>query len=289
MKWLVSKAGFKGMPPKSAVSACCWIGLRNPPKPRLRGSLPGSRPTVHQVTASGIYGAWLALGGMALAALALLSVRGDWTPGPAPVTVAAVSGALPLDGVSRLQPLDDVVLDYGGQGEATWDGKVVRIDWEEGAVTSSVTPKQGIDLSVHTREAVVSVVGTEFTVTRDVEGSHVSVHHGVVAVDCEADGSVTLRAERRTPVPRYRRSVALQNRPALQRRRRLQTDPDQHRAGHPLLGIGEPLRGELLARQVQLHLRDGDRTAASLVARQYLDEGFTVRAPQLRAIAQTAP
>ena len=73
------------------------------------------------------YGAWLALGGMALAALALLSVRVDWTPGPAPVTVAAVSGALPLDGVSRLQPLEDVVLDYGGQGEATWDLSLIHI------------------------------------------------------------------------------------------------------------------------------------------------------------------
>ena len=236
------------------------------------------------------YGAWLALGGMAVAALALLAVRGDSTTGSVSAPVAAVSGTLPLDGVSRLQPLQEVVLDYGGQGEATWDGKVVRIDWEEGAVTSSVTPKQGIDLSVHTREAVVSVVGTEFTVTRDVEGSHVTVQHGVVAVDCEADGSVTLRAGQSHTCAPVSAGQWLYKIDGLFSEgadsARIQTSIER---GIRYSAVGDPLRGELLARRVQLHLRDGDRNAASLVAQQYLDEGFTVRAPQLRPIAQTAP
>jgi ferric-dicitrate binding protein FerR (iron transport regulator) len=223
--------------------------------------------------------------GVAVAALALV-VGLSWSPAPSPVS----AGTLPLDGISQLQPLDEVVLDYGGLGEATWDGKVVRIDWEEGTLTSSVTPKQGIDLSVHTREAVVSVVGTAFTVTRDADGSHVSVEHGVVAVDCEGSDSVTLRVgEAHTCGPvsagqwlvqidRLFASASASERIRTSIRRGIRYSVD-----------GDPLRGELLAREVQLLLRDGDRSEAAAVARQYLDEGYTVRAQQLLPVTELTP
>jgi len=223
--------------------------------------------------------------GMALAAMALV-VGLTWTPTPTPVS----AGTLPLDGISQLQPLEDVVLDYGGLGEATWDGKVVRIDWDEGTLTSSVTPKQGIDLSVHTREAVVSVVGTAFTVTRDADGSHVSVEHGVVAVDCEASGSVTLRAgEAHTCGPVSAGQWLVQ----IDRLFASGSDSERIRTsirrGIRYSAVGDPLRGELLARDVQVLLRDGNRSEAAAVAQQYLDEGYTVRAQQLLPVTEVTP
>ncbi|HCH61669.1 MAG: hypothetical protein CL927_07165 [Deltaproteobacteria bacterium] len=222
----------------------------------------------------------------AAAAVTLLAVGLNPTPAP----VAAASGAHALAGVSQLQPLEEVVLDYGGQGAAAWDGKVVRIDWEEGALTSSVMPEQGIDLSVHTREGVVSVIGTEFTVTRDADGSHVLVDHGVVSVDCEASGQVTLRAgESHTCAP----VSAGQWLYKIDRLFAANGDSERIRTsirrGVHYSATGDPLRGELLARQVQLQLRDGDRFAAAETARQYLSEGYTVRAEQLRPIAEAAP
>lgn len=220
--------------------------------------------------------------GVALAAAALV-VGLTWTPAPAPVS----AGTHPLDGISQLQPLEEVVLDYGGLGEATWDGKLVRIDWEEGTLTSSVAPQQGIDLSVHTREAVVSVVGTAFTVTRDADGSHVSVDHGVVAVDCEGGDSLTLRAgEAHTCGPVSAGQWLVQ----IDRLFASGSDSERIRTsirrGIRYSAVGDPLRGELMAREVQLLLRDGDRSEAAAVAQQYLDEGYTVRAQQLLPVTE---
>ena len=223
---------------------------------------------------------------LAAAAMAVLAVGVNRTLEEAP----APSGAHALAGVSQLQPLDEVVLDYGGQGEAAWDGKVVRIDWEAGSLTSNVMPEQGIDLSVHTREAVVSVVGTEFTVTRDADGSHVLVDHGVVSVECEASGEVTLRAgQSHTCAP----VSAGQWLYKIDRLFAASGDSDRIRTsirrGIRYSAEGDPLRGELLARQVQLELRDGDRSAAAETAQQYLREGYTVRAERLRPFAESAP
>lgn len=223
----------------------------------------------------------------ALLAAAAVALNVQWTAPPAPPP----SGAQVLAGVSHLQPLKTVALDYGGQGDASWEGKVVRIDWEEGTLTSSVTPQQGIDLSVHTREAVVSVVGTEFSVTRDVDGSHVSVAHGVVSVACESSGAVTLRSGQQHTCPPVSPGQWLFKIDQLFAE---SADSDRIRAsiqrGIHYSAVGEPLRGELLARQVQLLLRDGAPLEAARAAQQYLDEGYTVRAVQLRIIAdQTSP
>ena len=67
-------------------------------------------------------------------------------------------------------------------GRGSWDGRNVR--WEEGTVRVSVTPDQGVRLRILTAEAVIEVVGTIFSVTRDEHGTRVAVERGKVSTAC---------------------------------------------------------------------------------------------------------
>lgn len=225
------------------------------------------------------------VGGTLAAACALLVwLAVEPVPPPPP---PAVSGVRLLDGVDTVAPVADVSIAYGGSGAAAWDGKTVRIDWEVGEITSEVTPEQDIDLSVHTREGIVKVVGTRFTVLRDASGSHVSVSHGTVWVACDGGDDATITAGQRWTCPPVSAGQWLFNVDQLVAAQApaedVQASIDR---GLRYTAEGEAIRGELLARKVQLALQRDDLSTASAVARQYLDEGYRVRAAQLRPVAE---
>lgn len=84
-----------------------------------------------------------------------------------------------------------------GQGIAlTWrgGGELLggRLVWESGSVSVEVPPDRGLEFAVTTREGDVRVVGTGFTVARDVLGTYVSVRHGRVGVRCKGAAEVFL-------------------------------------------------------------------------------------------------
>lgn len=78
-----------------------------------------------------------------------------------------------------------VQLDYAGRGELSGDVQAPRIRWEQGRLHAHVTPGRGVDLRVNTPEAEIRVVGTVFTVERDLLGTRVSVERGTVEVTCQ--------------------------------------------------------------------------------------------------------
>lgn len=124
----------------------------------------------------------LGVGGLAVAAAALwLAVR----PAPVPETqqMELFSSQWTAEQVHQ-----DVALEFEGRGALEAKGKNHAITWREGRLKVSVTPKQDIQLDVHTPEATVSVVGTVFEVRRDLTGTTVSVERGKVAVRC-GDGA----------------------------------------------------------------------------------------------------
>lgn len=142
---------------------------------RLRSSLQEpDRPAVAR---------WLRLapvgiGGLAVAAAALwLAVRPAAPPQTQQMTL--VSSEWTAEQVHQ-----DVALQFEGRGDLEATGKAHAINWREGRLKVSVTPKQDIQLDVHTPEATVSVVGTVFEVQRDLTGTTVSVERGKVSVRC---------------------------------------------------------------------------------------------------------
>ena len=225
----------------------------------------------------------LAAGLSLLAAAGLAWIQLQPAPAPPP---APISGRTVLAGESQLEPMTEVVLEYGGNGNAEWEDKVVRIDWEYGAITGDVEHGQGIDLSVHTREGVVKVVGTRFTVTRDASGSNITVDHGVVEVTCDGgpDATVTDGESHRCPPVSAGQWTSNVDRLLLSGKDAETVNAAIGR-GLQYATADAPVRGELLARRIQLHLREDDLQSAAAVAQQYLDEGFVSRAAELQPLA----
>ena len=124
--------------------------------------------------------------GLALAATSILSVvilRSQ--PEPAPVaSPALVHADLTPDMAAPISVGAYVRITPHGVGKVSGTERATRIDWGSGRVEVEVTPNQGITLDVMTREAIVSVIGTGFTVDRSALGTTVLVQHGTVRVAC---------------------------------------------------------------------------------------------------------
>ncbi|MES2642909.1 MAG: FecR domain-containing protein [Myxococcota bacterium] len=130
--------------------------------------------------------------GLALAAAVLLTLLRPPTP---VADVPLTRGELALTA--------DVQLSADGEGNARQADERIEIAWSHGALAVEVEPNRGVQLAVVTDEARVMVVGTGFTVHRDALGTHVTVAHGRVEVDCAFGGSTLLVAEQtRTCLPR---------------------------------------------------------------------------------------
>lgn len=174
-----------------------------------------------------------------------------------------------------------VQLRYSGSGVVGGTDRAPRIRWEVGELRVEVDP--GIALSVETDDAVVRVLGTLFTVVRDARGTTVSVERGRVSVSCvdhvlEPGMSAT----------------CLPTRPAglLARARSLRADPasalDAVSRGLALAQPGDPVRGELLALQVEL-LASTDPTTARAAAERYLAEGYQARRELIQRFLRGEP
>lgn len=148
------------------------------------------------------------------------------------------------------EPTQNVALSFRGTGsiEGTQDEPLVK--WSTGTLHIDVTPNQGVQLAVETREAVVRVIGTSFSVDRDALGTRVEVRHGVVSVTCTTEGPVLLQiGEEALCLPRSPAGL-------LARARRLQEiggTPDQVLASIELglsSGAVGAVRDELLVARI---------------------------------------
>ncbi|GDX78306.1 hypothetical protein LBMAG42_01170 [Deltaproteobacteria bacterium] len=121
------------------------------------------------------------------------------------VGAAAMGGAWPSENspldttlsdtaLVRLDATPHVALRFAGDGRLGGSEQAPRIEWVHGALSVEVEPNQGVQLSVHTAEAEVRVIGTGFDVVRDARGTRVSVAHGQVAVVCEGGAARVLKA-----------------------------------------------------------------------------------------------
>lgn len=124
-----------------------------------------------------------------LFAMGLLWVSGAFAPvAPQQVDLAAAEW-------TTLEAGRDVQLTFEGVGHLTSLDDDHDIDWREGQLKVAVPPAQGIDLKVHTPEALIAVVGTAFEVNRDLTGTTITVAHGRVAVTCaEAEDIVYIES-----------------------------------------------------------------------------------------------
>jgi len=113
----------------------------------------------------------------------------DTRPAPTPVPAPAsetgpLSVALRVDGPERLSITPELALSARGIGSVHGSRSAPRITWSWGELEASLEPGAGVDLVVATEEALVHVVGTRFTVSRDEQGTTVAVSEGVVSVYC---------------------------------------------------------------------------------------------------------
>lgn len=193
---------------------------------------------------------------------------------------------LPLDAEtpSAVAWSEQVDLSYTGHGAATGLANDVVVHWESGALQAEVEPHSGTDLTVVTEEGVIHVVGTAFEVTRDRMGVTVEVQRGTVDVDCTFGFRGLLHAGEpaRTCLP-LRPALLLGRADAL-----LDAGASAELVGTTLdLGVerakqGSAVRGELLARRMQLHADAGRADAALEDAATYLAAGPGPRTVEVR-------
>ena len=226
-------------------------------------------------------------GAGALAAAIALLVAPRWSDPPEALPPAAI--ALLIDtsgrGAEDIPLAPEVALHVEGRGHAGGTEQAPLIEWEEGQLSVEVTPDRGVDLVVRTPEAVVTVVGTGFTVDRGALGTRVSVRHGKVQVDCAVGSSHLLGADASVECAPTR-PAALLGRARAQAARGddadavLSTLDAATRSDTPA-----PVAGEVLALRVEV-LRAAGRSAEALEsARAYLAAGHTPRRAEIRHIA----
>jgi hypothetical protein len=237
---------------------------------RLRTGAPQHQRPPLRLLSFGVLGVLAA--GLAVAA---------WVRAPAePVPVQQL--ALSAEQWSEVSASDDVLLGFSGQGDLRTAGHVHDIDWKIGRLSVSVTPSQGIDLTVSTPEAQVSVVGTVFEVTRDTLGTTVTVERGRVEVICGEAAPLYLTAgQTQTCLPTT--AMGLLNR-AMDLK---DTDPDAALAAISLglagLDAQSTDRDDLSYRAAELHDAAGRSEEALQAARDALggDATYAVEASRL--------
>lgn len=217
-------------------------------------------------------------GGLAAAATAIFFVAHR----PAPVDVALVSD---VGFVTHNLPKASVT--FRGDGRMDGDEQAPRIAWQRGILHVEVQPEQGVDLRVETREAVVRVVGTGFSVERDALGTVVEVRHGRVETRCaDDDAPVMLEGgDSRTCLPTSAAGL-LGRAQALREAGAPATDVlAALDAGLALAPAGDPAREELLGARLRVLAETGEVVPALDVARALLAETSGVRREEVLALA----
>jgi hypothetical protein len=184
-----------------------------------------------------------------------------------------------------------VALDYQGQGWVSGVVTAPTIRWEQGQLAVEVEQDAGVDLHIRTREAWLRVLGTEFSVERDLLGTHVQVTRGWVELRCEGGGAepMELRAGQH-------HTCAPTSATGLLGRARLLLEGGDHAAALATCEQAlaratdaSPEQGELLVLQVELLLEQGRVAPAREAARRYLEQGHTARAEVLQPLVDMQP
>ncbi|UJR83085.1 FecR family protein [Sandaracinus amylolyticus] len=172
--------------------------------------------------------------GLVLAAAAAsfwMVARGE-VPAPvarAPEVVAPAPAVLRFADGSIATPLgDDTELFVDRMASDAIELSLVR-----GAARFAVTPGLPRAFRVRAGTVTVSVIGTEFTVTREGSGAIVEVDHGRVRIEWEHDGRDELSAGERGVYPRARveaEPTAVRDEPAAARAPRVRTSRGRERA-----------------------------------------------------------
>ena len=197
-----------------------------------------------------------------------------------------IQQTLSAESWSEVQAHDNVLLAFSGQGDLHAKGRVHNIDWKNGRLKVSVTPKQGIDLTVRTPEARVAVIGTVFEVRRDTLGTTITVERGKVEVSCGEEPSLMLTAEQGSHTCMPVTAMGLLNRAQDLKT----TDPvsalDAIESGLEKVDFTSPDFDDLHYRAAEIHYRAGRPRAALKSARASLSGGdatYTVEAHRLAA------
>ncbi|MFT5586341.1 MAG: hypothetical protein ACI9VR_003938, partial [Cognaticolwellia sp.] len=219
--------------------------------------------------------AWV--GGLVLAAGALLVLGSTQLPqDPAPLAQALASA-----GQAEITP--DLQATWQGSGRITGTEEAPIVDWDKGSLHLELTPDQGVDLQVRTREASVLVLGTVFDVDRDVLGTTVSVTRGSVQVNCTQGPNPTLNAgEQHTCLPVS--AAASASRLQSLQDQASQTRRDEIARAMNLDDAEGDVLSELLALRLELNAQDQDWSAVQRDALAYLEIGGP-RALEIRTLA----
>ena len=239
---------------------------------RLRRSRAAGQPPIVR---SG-----LAVAGLAAAAAGLLSMF-------FPMDEAAFSDPqLASDQVWQTVQADGVALSFRGTGTVQGERRSPRIEWQRGTLNVEVTPEHGVDLRVQTREAEVRVLGTGFSVHRDVLGTHVEVRHGIVETRCGDGPPVRLLAgDSADCLPRSAAGLLGRARALAESGANPDTTLATISMGAALADPGGPVAGELAVAKVET-LATAGRTAEALAAVEMaLAAGAGVRQGELVSLA----
>ncbi len=157
--------------------------LQTPWRPSLVG---GARPSPHWRVPA------FAAAAVACAAIALLWWNTEELDDLRNQPVAVVQAPLPLperelsatDNPALVLPVRGLELLVEGKGTLGGTHASPVLSWRVGSLDVEVNPIEHIGLVVQTEEAKARVVGTGFTVERDLLGTRIKVRHGKVAVTC---------------------------------------------------------------------------------------------------------
>lgn len=200
----------------------------------------------------------------------------------APMDVTATETAV-------FSPTPGVSLTSLGQGTVSGTSTSPIVAWRRGRLDVEVEPERGIGLVVQTDEGDVRVVGTGFTVERDLLGTRVSVHHGRVIVACRGVDDLTLGAdERATCAPSSPAGLLGRARTLAQRGAPVADILAATDAGLASGGSENAIGGELLYLRMKTQQRAGLDDEVRRTAAQYVATGQTPRRAEALRLAGSA-
>jgi len=181
----------------------------------------------------------------------------------------------------------EVGLDVQGRGVAEGTPADLTVAWQEGILRAEVRPDRGNRMRVETEEAVVTVVGTVFTVERTPLGTSAWVDRGQVHVAC-ADGSehdLTATSGAVTCLPTRPGALLGRADALMERDATPELVLEAIERGLEAVDAGTATEGELLARRVEQRALLGDVDAVLEAATAYVDGGHSLR---VDSVARTA-
>jgi hypothetical protein len=259
--------------------------LETPWRPSLVG---GARP----------HPAWrtpaFAAAGLAAVSIALLWGVKSEPPRVDPVVPIAVvqpPGVLvPLDVTAdestAFSPTPGVTLISAGKGTVAGTSTAPVVAWRRGRLDVEVEPHRGIGLVVQTDEGDIRVVGTSFTVERDLLGTHVTVHHGRVIVACRGAADLALKADdQATCLPITPAGLLGRARTLAQTGAPVSEILQAANTGLAAGGANNAIGGELLYLRMKTLERAGLDDEARRTAAEYVTSGQTPRRDEALRLA----